>query len=110
MEDLHNVAGHEYLLSIYSVIVWYVILFSIAKDKRDDKNGEYKIAWWWKLNKDNVLATLMICPLVVVFDDELLVLYNEWVDNPIKGVNNLVYVTAGPLTSLIMKGITKLAK
>ena len=103
---------HEYLLAVYGVLVWYAILFSMQKDKVD--KSEKKISFrkiltsWWAKNNDNVFVTMLFAPLTVIFDDEILAVYNQMSDDPLEGVNNLVYISAGPLVSVIFIGIKKL--
>ena len=101
---------HEYLLSVYGVLVWYAIMFSMSKDKYDKEAKKFKFRKWWSSNNDNVFVTILFSPLTVIFDDEIVSIYNRMATDPLEGVNNLVYISAGPLVSLIFMGIKKLRK
>ena len=76
MEEWIDIVQNKYLVAFYAVIVWYAFHFVIHKDKEDDKNGSFKISRWWKKIWDNVFLTFLVATFVVLFDAEILWLFN----------------------------------
>lgn len=106
-----EIAQNKYLVAFYAVIVWYAFHFVIHKDKQDEKNGSFKISRWWKKIWDNVLLTFLVAPFVVLFDAEILWLFNSYHgDEDFSSVSKLVYISAGPLVSIIIIAIKKFTK
>ena len=111
MNEWMDIVQNKYLVSFYAVIVWYGFHFVIRKDKEDDKNGSFKISRWWKKTWDNVFLTFLAAPFVVLFDAEILWLFNFYQgDEKFNAVSKLVYISAGPLVSIIIIAIKKWRK
>lgn len=109
IDQVTQAVQHEYLLAVYGVVVYFAILFSLSKDKYDSAHKRFKFKEWWRRHNDNLLVTLMIVPLVVVFDDEIIGLVNAHTEKDIQ-MGRMVYLLAGPITNLLYKAITKLRR
>lgn len=103
---VESVFGHEYFLCFYGVVVWYLFLIIIEKGKT---HKPIDIKRWWKSNVLDVIATLAIAPLMIVFDDELVDFYNSIMEKDIV-LGKLVYICAGPAYNLVMRLITGFIK
>lgn len=103
---IETVLGHEYFLCFYGVIIWYILLM-IIENKSSKKTFVFKT--WWTLNRLDVAATLGIAPLMVVFDDEVVGLYNSLFENDI-AIGKLVYLCAGPAYNFLIRLATGFIK
>jgi hypothetical protein len=63
---------------------------------------------WFDEHYDDMLVTLMVVPLVIIFDDETVIVYNSIFEKDIEGIGALVYIMAGPITNLLYLGVKKL--
>lgn len=109
MHEIEAILSHEYFLAVYGVLLYYVILWSIEKDKTDELGKRFDFKKWKSATKDNFIVTLMIVPLIIIFDDEIAGLLNEYLEKDIH-FGNMVYLMAGPVTGIIYKLVIKLRK
>ena len=103
LEHFWTTTGHEYAMAFYGVIGWYLLIYSIA---RNAANNKLTFKEWRDKNKDEILVTVWIAPLLVVYDDELIgLLHSEGIDFSNK-FHNLVYLLAGPVTDGLYRLVT----
>ena len=100
---LEKVIHHEYLYAFYGVFVYYVIIYRVWK--MGNKNGKFHT--WWKSASAGAFATLVVAPMVIIFDDEVAHILSVYFDSNM-GLGDWVYITAGPITDLLTRGIVKL--
>jgi len=104
---------HEFVLAVYGAVLYYVVVWSMSRNriqKENELNGtrkKFKFKVWFNNHYDEMFVTLGIVPLVVIFDDEIIHLYNNTMEHDIKGIGRLVYLSSGPLTNLVYSGIKK---
>ncbi len=97
---------HEYFMCFYGVLIWYLLLMIIEK-----KTGKERFVFkrWWKRNSLDVVVTLAIAPLIVIFDDELIELYNSTFENDLE-IGKMIYFAAGPAFNLLVRLVTGFIK
>lgn len=93
---------HEYFLVFYGVVIWYVAAWSFEKNKYDRKGKDFSFRDWKRKTYDNFIVTLVVAPLVVVFDDELLALYNQLTGKDVQ-LGRMIYLFAGPVTDFLYR-------
>ena len=103
---IEAVLSHEYFLCFYGVIIWYLLLM-IIENKTRKNPFDFKV--WWRLNRLDVAVTLAIAPLMVVFDDEVVNLYNSIIEKDIQ-IGKLVYLCAGPAYNFLIRLATGFIK
>ena len=101
-----KVLEHEYFLVFYGAVGWYLLQWSYDRTKAKNK---LPFREWWNGMKDNFLVTVFIAPLVVVFDDEILTMYNNFAEHDIQ-LGKMIYVCAGPITAFLYKLIGNIGK
>ena len=101
---LNDIIGHVYFLTIYGVFVYYAILFRIWKTR--NKKGRLKE--WFITAMPGFIATLIVAPLVVIMDEEIVYLLNRWFKWELT-FGAWIYVMSGPLTDLFTRGVLKLS-
>ena len=103
-----SIFGHEYFLSVYGVLIYYTFVCAIEKKMFHTKHPKLKFSFkrWRSDNIVNFMATILIAPLVIIFDDEILGAYNSFVENDIE-FSKLIYLSAGPITAFITSWLTK---
>jgi hypothetical protein len=109
IDIVEKVLTHEYLMAFYGVIVYYAIVWSLAKNACEKKGVKFNFKKWKQATKDNLIVTILIVPLVIIFDDEIVYLYNEFAEDDIV-MGKWIYLMAGPLTDLIFRLVQKLRK
>ena len=116
METMEAIFTHEFFLSVYGAVLYYVVIWSIARNQIQLENAKtggrkkFKFKDWFDEHYDDMLVTLGIVPLVVVFDDELIQMYNDTMENDIHHLGRLVYLSAGPVTNLVYSGVKKVTE
>ena len=103
---IEGVLTHEYFLCFYGVILWYLLLAGIEK-KFAKRPFVFKD--WYKRNILDIAVTMGIAPLMVVFDDELIKLYNNTVENDIE-MGKIFYLLAGPAYNIVVRLVTGFIK
>ena len=98
-----NVVTHEFFLAMYGVLVWYAGVYAL--DKKANKRLTF--TKWRKDNNANIFLTVLLAPLVIIFDDEAIFLINHLTGGNYE-MNEFVYVCAGPITSGVYKLMTRL--
>jgi len=78
------------------------------ENKRNGTRKKFTFKKWFDDNYDDMLVTLMVVPLVIIFDDETVIIYNSIFEKDIEGIGALVYIMAGPITNLLYLGIKRL--
>jgi hypothetical protein len=109
IEILGKIFTHEYFMAFYGVFVYYAIIWSLAKNKAERAKQKFNWKKWKTETKDNFIVTLLIVPLVIIFDDEIVMLYNNFMEKDIV-MGKYIYIMAGPLTDFIFRGVQKLRK
>lgn len=107
--DFLEITGHEYILALYGVIGWYLILFSIQRNRA---NNKLTFAQWRHNNLDEILVTVWIAPLLVIFDDETIALIEKYAGDyfDTDEFHYLVYLLAGPATDAVYRIINLFRK
>jgi len=100
------VLTHEYFLCFYGVVLWYALLAGVEK-KFSKKPFVFKD--WYKRNILDIVVTMAIAPLMVVFDDELIELYNGTIEEDIE-MGKLFYLLAGPAYNVVVRLVTGFIK
>lgn len=108
-EAVDSLYAHEYFLCIYGVILWYLLWATIEKRIAVKNKTKLLFKNWWKLNRLDIITTFAIAPLVVAFDDEIILFYNDFVENDIQ-LGKLVYLSAGPVFNIALRFITGFKK
>lgn len=105
---ISEVLGHHFYLVFYGIIVYWLILWSIAKSREDSKNGNFDFRRWFKRNYDEIILTCFIGMSFIIWDDEIeeLVIEGMKYDLDFKTYH---YFFAGPFSDLLIKFV-KLAK
>ena len=106
MKTFEAIITHEYFMCFYGVIIWYLILMIIEK-KTSNKKFIFKA--WRKRNALDILVTFAIAPLIVVFDDEVIDLYNSIIEDDIE-LGKMVYFGAGPVFNILVRLATGFKK
>jgi glycerol uptake facilitator-like aquaporin len=107
---------HEFFLSFYGAVLYYVVIWSIARNHIQQENArnstrkKFRFKEWFDEHYDEMLVTFGVVPLVVVFDDEIINIYNKTMEHDIEGIGRLVYLSAGPVTNLVYSGIKKVTE
>ena len=101
-----DVFTHEYFMAFYGVIVYYAIVWSLAKNAAERKGIKFDWKKWKKDTKDNFIVTLLVVPLVIIFDDEIIYLYNNFAEKDLQ-MGKYIYILAGPLTDLLFRIVQK---
>ena len=109
LEIVSNVFTHEYFMAFYGVVVYYAILWSLAKNKAEKAKQKFIWKKWKDEVKDNFIVTLLIVPLVIIFDDEIVMIYNNFAEKDI-AMGKYIYIMAGPLTDLLFRIVQKFRK
>jgi len=99
-----SIFTHEYFLAIYGIVVYYAIIREYTRRDFIKKHPKSKFdgTAWRKDNMGNFLVTALIAPLVIVFDDEILGLYNGFVEDDVQ-MGKWIYLMAGPVTDAIFR-------
>jgi len=114
MDTLIHIFEHEFFLAVYGAVFYYVIIWSMERNaiqeenKRNGTRKKFTFKKWFDDNYDDMLVTLMVVPLVIIFDDETVIIYNSIFEKDIEGIGALVYIMAGPITNLLYLGIKRL--
>lgn len=103
---IEAVLTHEYFLCFYGVILWYALLAVIEKTAT---KKPFVFKEWYKRNILDIVVTMAIAPLMVVFDDELIDFYNGTIENDIE-VGKLFYLLAGPAYNIAVRAVTGFIK
>lgn len=113
MDILIRIFEHEFFLACYGAVFYYVIIWSMARNaiqaenKRNGTRKKFTFKAWFDENYDDMLVTLMVIPLVIIFDDETVMIYNRIFGHDIENIGTLVYIMAGPITNLLYLGLKK---
>jgi hypothetical protein len=88
-----HVTQHPFVLSLGGLVFWFALKYSIAKNKKRVKNFRHYL----KESADEILVSSIGGLCFIVFDDEILLLINHYLnyDVPIE-VHNALYLL-GPL-------------
>lgn len=97
-----KIVTHEFFLAMYGVVTWYAAIYAI--DKKHNKKLTF--AKFRADNNANIFLTVLLAPLVIIFDDEALFILNSFTGGSLE-MNEFVYVCAGPITSGVYKLITR---
>ena len=103
---IETIFTHEYFMCFYGVLIWYLLLMII--EKKTNK-GKFSFKAQWKRNSLDVVVTLAIAPLIVIFDDEFIDIYNSTFENDIE-IGKMVYFGAGPAFNLLVRLVTGFIK
>lgn len=98
-----EIITHEFFLAMYGVLVWYSGVYAL--DKKHRKNLTFKK--WRTENNANIFLTVLLAPLVIIFDDEAIFALNHLTGGSYE-MNEFIYVCAGPVTSGFYKLITRI--
>ena len=89
-----NAGDHEFLLVVLGCVVYWLIRWTIVN----------------QIRIRDIYATFAVGLLTIVFDDEILGLFQEETDQDLERFHHLVYISGGPLTHLLQQGLKKLMK
>ncbi len=103
---IEAVITHEYFLCFYGVVLWYALL-AVIETKFNKKHFVFKD--WWKRNVLDIVVTMAIAPLMVVFDDELINLYNDTIEEDLQ-LGKVFYLLAGPAYNIVVRLVTGFIK
>ena len=106
---ISDIFTHEYFMAFYGVVVYYAIIWSLAKNKAEKAKQKFNWKKWKTEVKDNFVVTLLVVPLVIIFDDEIVLLYNNFVEKDIV-MGKYIYIMAGPLTDMLFRIVQKFKK
>lgn len=98
MEEITNVALHEYLLGVYGVFLWQVEQF--LESKKSLKN-------YWREGWRQAGKAMIWVGLVVAFDDEILSRYNAWAEIDYHSPMPWMYVLSGFFINIISTKVKK---
>lgn len=108
VDAFESVFSHEYFLSVYGVLIYYTLILAIEKKLFYNKHPKLKFSFkrWKSDNATSFMATILIAPLVIIFDDEIVAVYNGFVEKDIE-FSRLIYLCAGPITAFLTGLITR---
>jgi len=102
--QIEAIIRHEYFLVIYGIIVYFTILYSIEKTR---KGKVFTWKWFKNEYKDDLFGALMIAPLIVAFDDEMLNWYNNLFEKDI-AFGKWFYLCAGPIFNILLTAVKRM--
>ena len=96
MNTLYVVFTHEYFLVFYGLIIWHLIRWYRAHQKAEkDDHFDFDFRDWAKREKNDIIISLAFAPLVIVFDDEVLMLINKIKDTGFYEMEKWMYPLSG---------------
>jgi len=97
-----TILTHEYFIAVYGVTLWYAILFVIhAKSSKTKKGGELWKSFWGE-KKYNIGLTYFFLPWFIMFDDDVIGLYNKTSEFDINPNSKIYYSLCGPILELFV--------
>lgn len=93
---------HEYFIAVYGITLWYFILFVIYANSGKKKRTSEEFKEWWREKKLNIILTYFFLPYFIMFDDELIKLYNNTVEYDIPTGSKIFYSLCGPFLELFV--------
>lgn len=99
---LNKVVLHHFWLVLYGIIGWWLILWSIAKSRHDNKNGRFVFKHWWRKYYDEFVVTLFVGLSFIIFDDEIKELIKDITDYDLE-YQEYHYLLAAPVTDIFYK-------
>lgn len=112
IQQLEAIMTHNYFLGVYGAILFWLVQFSVYREKikRELIAGHEKptikkvIHRYFDEYWDEMVITLAVTPLLVVFDDEILAGFAKWQEIEDPGeFHQVVYISAGVVTMLLIK-------
>ena len=101
-----GIVRHEYFLVVYGVLIYYLILYAIKKDEKGKTFSwkDFKVKY-----KLHFVISLALWPLIVVFDDELLLEYNQLFNKNVE-FGTWFYLSAGPIGNFLYSLVKTIKK
>ena len=99
---IKSIVEHEGFIAAYGVIGWNAIHFGI--DKKKDPTLTFK--QWRKKHATDIQIMIVVALGMVIFDDELVDMYNDFVEDDIT-IQRWMYFLPGFLTGRILKWVYK---
>jgi len=91
-----KILGHEHMMGVYGVfMLHFEKFFRFVNLAQKHKLGWRSIGKFWWLEWDDIVRSLMWFGLVVVYDDELLSIYNGWAETDVQQAQHWMYFVAG---------------
>ena len=103
------VTTHPHFLAMYGVVAYFILLWSLSKDKYDHDEKKFCFKKWWSKNYDNFLVTMVIVPLVIIYDEEVVSIIKRIFDYEIQ-TNSFVYILSCPIVDLLYSAVNKLRR
>ena len=89
---------NPWIISLYGWILFNVIMWSIVKDETDGKRKPFNYKLYWRYHNDNIIASLVSIPLLVMGGESLWQLVvndlagKDWVYNEISLIGSVPFV------------------
>ena len=101
-EILHEHIWYEnhLLLAVYGWLVWNVLIFSLAKDKNDERGKRFNFKAYFVKHWDNMLVTAIITPVLVLFAPTLWMYLMGFVDKSY-AFSDVAYMGVGVFVTFI---------
>jgi hypothetical protein len=97
---------HPGLMALYGVFAWFILKWSVARNKGG--NGKaFSNSEWWHKEYDDILVSVVIGMGMVIYDDEFLRIWNDYVAKDPVIFNKYLYLLPGPITNIIYKLFSK---
>ncbi len=92
---------------LYGAVFYFVLIYSWKRNKSGNK-----LTWkrYWFEEKDDFLVVLLVGFAMIIWDDEMLEMYNDYVENDIEEIKSWMYFLPGPLANFLYKIITGFRK
>ena len=104
--NLVEVISHPFFMSFYGIILWFTLLWSIAKNKADKAGEKFSGKEWRTRNYDDFIVAILVGFAVVAFDDEVLAAYNHWQETDYH-MQPYYYLASGPIAHGLYSIVTK---
>jgi hypothetical protein len=85
------------------VVLYFAVIYSIERNRLGKRFNWKKFTGSYK---DEFILAIMVAPLIVVFDDEMLQWYNNFAEKDIE-FGNWFYLCSGPIVNLIVAAVKK---
>lgn len=97
-----SVVEHEGFIATYGVVAWNLIHYALDKKK----HPRLTFKSWWGKHATDVLIMVIIAFGMVIFDDEIVDAYNDFVEDDIT-IQRWMYFLPGFVTGRVLKWIYK---
>lgn len=107
MELIDDLFGHVYFLALYGVLTWYAAIYSYEASRPENKRKKNYFKAWRNEHIDDIIVTILICPLLIIFDEEAIFVASKFFNIELS-FSPIVYIMAGPFTHIVFWSYKKI--